>query len=90
MDPPIPPNVLGALDAAEGDLKLLTFKYAAVAAAVAKRPQPPAEPGEGGGGGGGGDADGTEGNEPKKGLSEDDLRELLEQHVSCNSLSSES
>ncbi|CAN0183838.1 unnamed protein product, partial [Pylaiella littoralis] len=82
MDPPIPPNVLGALDAAEGDLKLLTFKYAAVAAAVAKRPQPPAEPGEGGGGGGGGDADGTEGNEPKKGLSEDDLRELLEQHIS--------
>lgn len=88
MDPPIPTNVLRTLDAAEGDLRLLCFKYAALAVAVAQRPQPtPDETGEGDGGGGGNrDADGAEGaggsGETEGGLSEDDLLGLLEQHVS--------
>lgn len=37
MDPPVPASVLQALDAAEADLRLLTFKYAAVVAAIEKR-----------------------------------------------------
>lgn len=81
MDPPIPANVLGALDAAEGDLHLLSFKYAVYAAALAKRPQPPpANPGEGSGDGAAGATAGEDG-EAKEGLSEDDLRGLLEEHV---------
>lgn len=78
MDPPIPANVLGALDAAEGDLRLLSFKYAALAAAQAKRPPPP-PPETSQGGGGGGSA--GEGGEAEEGLSEEDLRGLLEEHV---------
>lgn len=91
MDPPIPPYVLGALDTAEGDLRLLSFKYAALTAAVGKRPQSPVDTGEGAGvgvGGAGGGAEVAGGEEAEGGLSEDDLRELLEQHVSCTSLSS--
>jgi len=87
MDPPIPANVLGALDAAEGDLRLLRFKYAALAAASAKRPRPPpAETSQGSGGGGDGGGDGGagatgEGGEMEEGISEEDLRGLLEEHV---------
>lgn len=88
MDPPIPANVLRALDAADGDLRLLCFKYAALAAAVAQRPQPtPGETGEGDGGRG--DSSGTDGaegagggGEAEGGLSGDDLIGILEQHVS--------
>lgn len=89
MDPPVPASVLRTLDAAEGDLRLLSFKYAALAAAVAQRPQPtPGETGEGGGGGGGLDAGADvvagaegEGGEAEGGISEDDLLRLLDQHV---------
>lgn len=87
MDPPIPANVLRTLDAAERDLRLLCFKYAALAAAVAQRSQPaPGETVEGDGGGGGSrGTDGAEGagggGEAEGGLSEDDLLGLLEQHV---------
>eukprot|EP00903_Cladosiphon_okamuranus_P012352 g11581.t1 len=87
MDPPIPAIVLRTLDAAEGDLKLLCFKYAAIAAAVAQRPQPtPGETGEGDGGRGGHSrteaAEGAEGGgEAEGGLSDDDLLGLLEQHI---------
>lgn len=37
MDPPIPSHVVEALDLAEGDVRLLTFKYATLAKATAKR-----------------------------------------------------
>lgn len=90
MDPPIPGNVLRTLDVAEGDLRVLTFKYAALAAAVAQRPQPPptdAGDGDGGAGGSSG-ADGTgaavEGGEVEGGISEENLLGLLEQHVSVH------
>lgn len=84
MDPPIPANVLRTLDTAEGDLRLLSFKHAALAAASAQRPQPiPVETGEGDGGGGGADGAGAvgEGGGAEGGISEDDLLGLLEQHV---------
>lgn len=84
MDPPIPATVLSILDAAEGDLRLLTFKYAALAAAIAQRPRAtaPAETGEDDGGvaSSAGAADG--GGEVEGDFSEDDLLGLLEQHVS--------
>ena len=91
MDPPIPANVLGTLDAAEGDLRLLCFKYAALAAAAANRPKPtPIGESEAGarepGGGSSSSANEAEGagggGEEEGGLSEDDLLGLLEKHVS--------
>ncbi len=83
MDPPVPANVLGALDAAEGDLRLLSFKYAALAVAHEKRPPPPppSETSQGGGSGGGGGETTGEGGGVEEGLSEEDLRGLLEEHV---------
>lgn len=92
MDPPIPANVLRTLDAAEGDFRLLSFKYAALSAAIAQRPQPtPAETGEsdgGGGGSGGAVGAGAAGDsaEAEGGLCIDDLLGLLEQHVSFSNL----
>eukprot|EP00752_Nemacystus_decipiens_P012187 g10805.t1 len=87
MDPPIPTHVLRTLDAAEADLSLLCFKYAALSAAVAQRPQPiPGETGEregvGGSSSGANGAEGAEGGgEVEGGLSEDEIFGLLEQHI---------
>lgn len=79
MDPPIPANVTEALDAAESDLTLLTFKYATVATAVAKRPPSWTA----GGNNQGGDGTGGNGDEGMAGgLSEEDLSGLLDEHVS--------
>ncbi|CAB1113909.1 unnamed protein product [Ectocarpus sp. CCAP 1310/34] len=80
MDPPIPPNVTETLDVAESDLTLLTFKYTTLATAAAKRPPSSTV----GGTNEGGDNTGGTGDESVEGgLCEEDLRGLLDEHVSA-------
>lgn len=79
MDPPIPPNVTETLDVAESDLTLLTFKYAILSTAAAKRP-PSSTVGETNEGGD--NAGGTEDENVAGGLCEEDLSGLLDEHVS--------
>ncbi|CAM9135050.1 unnamed protein product [Scytosiphon promiscuus] len=88
MDPPVPPNVLHSLDLAEGDLRLLTFKYAALSVAVSRRPSiVDANGGNGGEEGAGATRNGTEGRgeDLEGGLSEEDLCGLLDEHISDTS-----
>ncbi|CAM9209213.1 unnamed protein product [Ectocarpus sp. 4 AP-2014] len=78
MDPPIPPNVTETLDVAESDLMLLTFKYATLATAAAKRPlsSTVGETNEGG------DNTGGTGDESVAGgLCEENLSGLLDEHI---------
>lgn len=78
MDPPIPPNILETLEAAEADLRILKFKYKGLTVANAKRPAAVATADDKGGGIGTADKASTE----EGGLSEEDVRVLLEQDVS--------
>lgn len=79
MDPPIPPDVVETLDVAEADLRLLNFKYAALAAASAKHPAAAERNGNDGNGGDIGTA--RDGGADVTALTEADLGGLLDQHV---------
>lgn len=80
MDPPIPSHVVEALDLAEGDVRLLTFKYATLVKANTKRltsTDETAHDGNSKKADGGGDQGQREG----ESLSEEDVCALLDQHV---------
>lgn len=73
MDPPVPAHVIDILDAADGDLRLLNFKYAALATAAGKRAA--VDPGND-------RAERETGVEGVNALTEADLNTLLAEHVS--------
>lgn len=80
MDPPIPSHLVEALDLAEGDIRLLAFKYATLAKANATRP---ANTDGTARDGNSKKTDGASGHEQGEGesLSEEDICALLDQHV---------
>ena len=81
MDPPIPLNTLETLQAAEADLRLLIFKYSVLAAAIVKRPAGAATEGGVDGNPGKGVINAAAGGRGGCGLSEEDVRGFLDQHV---------